>query len=174
MAKTTIQIEDTTNELLKTLKYRYRYRSIDELLIDTSRYFDEYNVSPREASKPITEHLKGLDKTFRSFFKEYESKLFIPFTEMQAKVNIKMLDFIEEKDVNYSSNISQKNEQINNENDNVYLSKNKYNDLISFVEKLKEIKHKNSGGISHNDGIYIPIEQKLFFSIFDSIDELDL
>ncbi|CAA7197589.1 BfmA/BtgA family mobilization protein [Chryseobacterium potabilaquae] len=170
---TTIQINKETNQNLREIKHKFHYKSNNDLVNDMSRYFIEYNVSPREASQPIFDQFKTIDKTFRSFFKEYENKLFKPFVNAQSQVNLRVLEFMEnsskiEEIDNLNSDIKSAN------SDDILVSKND----LKKVEKMIEILHDKIFRVqkqeTRDNNTYYLIHTYDYFALKDALNDIKI
>lgn len=169
---TTIQINKETNQNLREIKHKFHYKSNNDLVNDMSRYFIEYNVSPREASQPIFDQFKTIDKTFRSFFKEYENKLFKPFVNAQSQVNLRLLNFIENPSIITEKNNDNIVENINS--DDIFISKSELNTIEKLIEILHEKIFRVQKQETRDNSTYYLIHTYDYFALKDALNDIKI
>lgn len=99
---TSIKVNSHIRDIANKLKRKYKYKSYVELLEDCLNYFDEKELHPKDAKKPIHELVTETRNTLVAFQKTFESKKLMPILfelkQQYLSTNLTMQDFI-----NYST-----------------------------------------------------------------------
>jgi hypothetical protein len=77
--KTTIKINEETRDELKHLKLKFKYPTMDDVILDACKYFLNYNVSPADAKEPISELFKQFSNRFFGAFNKTNNEILQPF-----------------------------------------------------------------------------------------------
>ena len=151
---TSIKVNTKIRDLANKLKRKYKYKSYVELLEDCLMYFDEKELDPKDAKKPIHELVTETRNTLVSFQKTFESKKLMPilfelkqqylstnltmqdFINYSTKYNNHLLDVLENFDQNKENNRPVFRDKIEDNIEGI-TNENKINSIDNNLEELK-------------------------------------
>lgn len=135
--KTTIKINEETRDELKHVKLKFKYSTMDDVILDACRYFLNYNVSPADAKEPVSELFNKFSNRFFGAYNKTNNEILQPFIKDSYQVYSLIADNFSQKTAKEPEQKIQAVQEIKSEVSDSNLKFEKIKSKILELDKLK-------------------------------------